>query len=169
MSETFAHRPWKNFSIWRGRLPHWRADAVTYYVTFRHRRDLSDEEIAIVFREFLKLHDRKWDLTVLSVLPLSTEFILKLSDGTASPKNELSKMVERAKTVAGKRIIGKSLERFPPFYMESFDRILRNEAEFTEKLEAIIQTAAEEVCSKASEPYPFLWIADTPTFSDGPE
>ena len=29
---------WKGFHIWKGRLPHWRADDVTYYVTFRHKR-----------------------------------------------------------------------------------------------------------------------------------
>ena len=37
-----AKYKWANFNVWRGRLPHWRADDVTYYATFRHRRDLDE-------------------------------------------------------------------------------------------------------------------------------
>ncbi|MEQ1824042.1 MAG: hypothetical protein ABL949_16150, partial [Fimbriimonadaceae bacterium] len=83
-----------NFSIWRGRLPHWRADGVRYYVTFRHRRDLSAEECQLLFRYLLRPDGKKWDLTILCVLPAATELIFEVHDAPTGRPYELSDVLE---------------------------------------------------------------------------
>src|SRR5688572_33479066 len=116
--------PFKNFSIWRGRLPHWRADDVRYYVTFRHRRELDEAERKVLFSALLRPDGRRWDLLILCTLADRTELIFTVKEQPSGKPYELSTVVEKEKNKAGKLIIHNTGERFPPFYSESFDRII---------------------------------------------
>jgi hypothetical protein len=150
--------PFKNFSMWRGRLPHWRADDVRYYVTFRHRRELDEGERHLLFRLLLKPDAQRWDLAILCVLPESTDLIFTVREAPGGQPFELSEIVEKAKQKAGKQIIKKTGERFPPFYSESFDRILRDDAEFEEHWLAILESpVSADICSDP-EDYETLWV-----------
>lgn len=144
---------WSNFSIWRGRLPHWRADGVEYYVTFRHRRELEESERQCLFGALLKPQGRKWDVDLLCVLPEKTEMIVRIETAPNGDPFELSDIVEKAKAKAGKLIIKSSGERYPPFYTESYDRIVRDEAELETTWTSIVD-AAERV----SDDYQYLWL-----------
>ncbi len=146
--------PFQNFSIWRGRLPHWRADDVRYYVTFKHRRELTAEECQVLFRTLIRPDGRRWDLQILCVVPGGTELIFTVKEAPTGRPYELSEIVEKAKTKAGKLIIKRSGERFSPFYHESFDRIVRDEAEFAERWEAIFESAPDE----GEDEYECLWV-----------
>lgn len=152
----------KNFSIWRGRLPHWRADDVQYYVTFRHRRELSASEMLHLFRALLRPEGRKWDLVILCVLPESTELIFSVREGGDGRPVELADVVEKAKNRACKAIVKQSGERFPPFYHESFDRILRDEAELEERWNAIFSSPESLNPPVDPENYETLWVRDAP-------
>lgn len=149
----------RNFSIWRGRLPHWRADDVTYYVTFRHRRPLIEEEMAVLFRALLKPEGRQWGLVVLCVLPETTELMFRVNEAPTGRPYELSDIVEKSKAKAGKAIIKKSGERWPPFYGESYDRIVRDDAELEEHWNRIVESPVGAGCAPDPEEYRFLWIA----------
>ena len=153
----------RNFSIWRGRLPHWRADDVRYYVTFRHRRDLSPEECHILFRTLLKPDGRRWDLQILCVLPAATELIFTVIEAPTGRPYELSEIVEKAKTKAGKLIVKKSGERFSPFYNESYDRIVRDEAEFAERWEQIFDSTPD---TDEEDEWEYLWVSPEPPPAD---
>jgi len=146
--------PFQNFSIWRGRLPHWRADNVVYYVTFRHRRPLTEDECGHLFRCLVRPDGRSWDLQILCVLPEATEIIFTVNDGPAGKPYELSQIVEKAKTKAGKLICKSTGERFSPFYSECYDRIVRDEMELAERWKAIFDSAPDDV----EDEYRFLWI-----------
>lgn len=127
--------------MWRGRLPHWRADDEVYYVTFRHRRELDQTEMGLLFSGFMRPEGTTWSLFCLAVGPEETHIIFRmLPKGDLVP--ELSKKIEAVKTKVGRKIIKASGEKFPPFYTESYDRIIRDEAEFEEKL-ATFGDAAE--------------------------
>jgi putative transposase len=154
--------PWQNFSIWRARLPHWRADDVTYYVTFRHRRPLDDFERRAVLRALLKPDGRRWDLMILCVLPEVTDLILTVRDAPTGEAYELSDVVEKAKTKAGKEIIKKTGERFPPFYGESYDRILRDDEEIETFWQNIFDGPVKQELVEDSEAYDALWVANAP-------
>ncbi|MBS1724687.1 MAG: hypothetical protein JSS66_17230 [Armatimonadetes bacterium] len=148
---------WSNFSIWRGRLPHWRADGVHYYVTFRHRRELDEAERGLLFAALLKQQGRKWDIELLCVLPDKTELLATVQGAPTGDAYELSDLVERAKKRAGKEIIKKSGERFPPFYLESYDRIVRDADEMASFSEGIVQGPVSAGLCEESNDYPCLW------------
>ncbi|MBL8060599.1 MAG: hypothetical protein JNK63_07795 [Chthonomonas sp.] len=151
---------WQNFKIWRGRLPHWRADEVTYYVTFRHRRELNEVEVNHLLRALLK--PTRWDVSTLCVLPCATELLCTIKHSPNGEAYELSDIVEKAKQKAGKEIIKKSGEKWPPFYTESFDRIIRDEAEMEEKWQAILASAVDLELAKEPEDYAGLYVSGAP-------
>lgn len=149
----------KNFSIWRGRLPHWRADDVTYYVTFRHSRELDAEERAWLFRALLRAEGRQFKFQILCVLPETTEMLFQVQEGTGGRPHELAKIVEAAKRHAGKRVTKSTGERYPPFWSESYDRIVRDEAEFEERWLDILESPVKSELADDPEDYENLWVA----------
>lgn len=152
----------KNFTIWRGRLPHWRADEVRYYVTFRHRRPLDEPERGALYAELMKQEGKKWGVELLCVLPEKSEMIVRVHESGAGQAYELSDIVSKAQGKAGKTILKKSGERFSPFYGESFDRIIRDESEFDSLWWSISQSpVSAELCDDPDD-YQFLWADGRP-------
>ncbi len=153
---------WQNFSIWRGRLPHWRADDVTYWVTFNHKRDLEEAERSLLFRALVRPEGRKWNLVILCVLPGETNLLFTVNESSAGRPYELSDIVEKAKAKVGKAIIKKSGERWPPFYQESYDRIIRDAEELESKLLEILESPVSHELAEDSSEYDWLWVAGQP-------
>lgn len=151
--------PFKNFSIWRGRLPHWRADDVTYYVTFRHRRALDVEERRLLFGALSKPDGRKWELLILCVLPETTELMFRVQLNEDGRPYELSQILERAKARAGKEIIKRTGERYAPFYSESYDRIVRDEAEQEERWRAILESPVKAELVQDPSEHEAMYVA----------
>lgn len=149
--------------MWRGHLPHWRADDVTYFATFRHRRPLDDAERRLLLRALLKPDGRQWDLLILVVLPKRTELMFKVREAPATGRPyELSDIVEKAKTKVGRTIVKKTEERYLPFYEESYDRIVRDDAELEERWQAMFDAPVDEELAESAEEYDALWVADAP-------
>lgn len=72
---------------------------------------------------------------------------------------ELAQPVEKAKTKAGKLILKKTEERFPPFYGESYDRIVRDEVELEERMIEITGSPEDlDLCGDSSD-YETLYVA----------
>ena len=130
---------------------------MTYYATFRYRRELSDAECDVLFANLRKHDGRRWALVACVVLPESTEVIFEMTE-----EGELSDILEKAKTRAGKAIIKASGERFPPFYQESYDRIIRDDVELEERLEAIIASPVTAELVNDPEDYACLYVANSP-------
>lgn len=151
--------PWQNFSIWHGRLPHWRAEAVTYYVTFRHRRPLEEAERRLLLGNLLKPLGKQWDVLILCVLPEKTELIFKVLESPKGEVYELSDIVEKAKARTAKEIQKRTDERFSPFYGESYDRILRDDAELQTFWDAIIESPVQLELVEDPEEYETLWVS----------
>ena len=145
--------------MWRGRLPHWRADDVRYYVTFRHRRELSERERDLLLKALLQPSGTKWDVLVVCVLPEATELMAMVGVGKAGRPLELSEVVEPAKRRASKAIVKASGERFGPFYEESYDRIVRDDVEFEERWGAIVESSVSAGLVQDADAYRGLWVA----------
>lgn len=151
---------WENFSIWRGRLPHWRAENVTYYATFKHRRSLSGHEAETLLSELRKPDDKKLEIDIICVLPEQSELIFRVKFGPNDEPYELSDVLEKAKNRANKQITKRSGEERPVFYRESYDRILRDEAEYEEFWTNILESPIKaELCEEPDE-YPGLYVRD---------
>ena len=67
-------------------------------------------------------------------------------------------MLEKAKTKAGKQIIKLSGERFPPFYTESYDRIIRDEGELEEHWQRIFDSSVTLELVEDPEEWDALWV-----------
>lgn len=145
----------KNFRMWRGRLPHWRADDVTYYVTFRHRRELDERERFDLFKAFINADGRRLTLHGIVVLPDRTELIFVMPEGENVP--DLSKIVESLKRRAGSKAVKRTGEVAPPFYGESFDRIIRDEAEYEERATAMAQGPVDAMLAESADEYQTFW------------
>lgn len=157
---------WRNFHIWRKKLPHWRADDVTYYVTFRSQRPLDEGERDQLRNALLRPDGQKWDVEILAILPERTEMLIRVRTGKGGEPIELSDVVEKAKAKAGKAIVKKTGERFPPFYSESYDRIMRDEAEFEENWLRILGSPVDE--GLAEDPSDYVWLyVRSPDFPNG--
>lgn len=115
-----------------------------------------------MFTALLKPQGRKWDLELLCVLPDKTEMIVTVETSPSGEPFELSDIVEKAKSKAGKAIIKRSGERFPPFYTESYDRIVRDEGEMSETWETIVESPQKAGLIENSEEYLFLWVNGAP-------
>ncbi|MBX3096450.1 MAG: hypothetical protein KF812_06265 [Fimbriimonadaceae bacterium] len=149
-----------NFSQWRGRWPHWRADGETYYVSFRHRRALSEEEREKLFRAILK-GTRKFDVMILGVLPEQTELLGRPHADESGSEAELSDEIEKAKKKAAKEVLKKSGERFAPWGFESFDRIMRDDDELQTYFDAILERPEKEGHVSAADEYEWLYVSGT--------
>jgi hypothetical protein len=145
-----------NFSQWRGRWPHWRADGETYYVSFRHRRPLEEGERETLFRALLK-GTRRLDVLILGVYPEGTELLARPipQEGVEA---ELSDEIEKAKKKAAKEILKRSGERLPPYGAESFDRIMRDEEELQTHFDAVLGRSEKEAGIPADD-WPTLYVA----------
>lgn len=114
----------------------------------------------VLFRNLLKPDGRKWTLVACLVLPESSEVIFTMEEEV-----DLSDVIEKAKTRAGKAIIKQTGERFSPFFQESYDRIIRDEAELDERLLAILEAPVSHELAEDPDEYPTLYVANAP--SDG--
>ena len=148
----------KNFHIWQGRLPHWRADDVTYYVTFRHSRPLDDEERDTLLKSILNSESRTLLFQIACVLPERTEMIFRVNDLAENRQAEFAKIIEGAKRKAGKQIVKATGERFPPFWEESYDRIIRDEIEYEERMMAILESPVSSELAETAEEYGQIFV-----------
>lgn len=143
-------------------MPHWRADDVRYYATFRHRRELDEFERSALFLKLMRAQHRKLDFLILCVLPEKTEMCFTVNQGPGGAPYELSDVLEKAKRQAGAVITKKSGERWPPFSGESYDRIIRDEAEFTETWDKILSSSVDaELCEDPGD-WETLFVPDSP-------
>ncbi|MBS1709477.1 MAG: hypothetical protein JSS65_12255 [Armatimonadetes bacterium] len=144
---------WQSFAIWKGRWPHWRAEGVTYHVGFKHRRELDESDRHDLFVAMLRAQGKKVDYLCLVVLPERTDALLRVVDD-----QELSDVVEKAKLKAGKAIIKRTGERFPPFGGESYDRIMRDEQELETVFLEIVD-GPSRARAEAADDWPTLFVA----------
>lgn len=112
-----------------------------------------------LLKALLQPNATRWNVLVVCVLPEATELMATVGTGRDGRAVELSDVVEPAKRRAAKAIVKATGERFGPFYDESYDRIVRDDAEFEERWNAIIESPV--ACGLASDPdrYPTLWLA----------
>jgi len=153
--------PFKNFSLWRGRLPHWRADDVTYYVQFSHRRPFSPEECGALLVALMRGEGSKVNFEIIAALPERTQMILRVSEA-AREGFEFADFIEAAKSKTSKKVMKRTGERFPPLYQESYDRIIRDESEYEEFWLQILNGPVDAELVEDPGEWPGFWALDEP-------
>jgi thiamine-phosphate pyrophosphorylase len=125
--------PWQ-LQISKRRLPHWRLRDSTYFVTFRLARgEMSKEERAIVLRQLESGHGKFFHLIAAVVMPDHVHAMLEpnadvaLARITKGTKGVSARVLNQARNVTGQ-----------VWQDESWDRIMRDQAELDEKLDYML-------------------------------
>ena len=123
------------FRIYRGKLPHWRMQGATYFVTWRIKPgipDLDPRERQVVSTALAKFHGTKYRLHAYVVMNDHVHILL-----TPSLDLTLERIVRAWKSYTS-RVLKESRGSDGLWQREYFDRIIRNHGEFMEKGEYIL-------------------------------
>src|SRR5262249_22313853 len=116
--------------ITRRRLPHWALDGSVYFMTFRLLSGrLSSAEIQLVRDHICAGHEQFYHLAATVAMPDHVHLLLQPMAGMS-----LARIMKGIKGVSSKRLNEQRGTRGPLWQDESWDRIVRDGEEFTEKL-----------------------------------
>ena len=140
----------------RRHLPHWEAGGSTYFITFRTRQgDLSDHEKSLVKQACLHFDGIRADIHALVVMPDHVHLLLTpLPHG---PENwwSLPELMHSIKSYTSKEISRRRGQSGPVWLEEYFDRIIRNDEDYEEKLNYILGNPLKR---GLGEDYSWLWM-----------
>ncbi len=171
------------FQMTRRNLPHWQDPGQIYFVTFRVRKGglLTEQMRDIVLQACRHWHGQRYHLYAATVMPDHVHLLLwpQPLEATGKPVAQSSLPVGR-RTVAenGFHSLSDILHNLKSFTAheiqrhcgwrgsvwmdESFDRIVRDDAEFMEKWNYIAQNAVKKGLAAAAEDYRWFWYAPEP-------
>ena len=124
-----------DLKIKRRNLPHWRLEGSTYFITFRVLEgELSPAERDVVFRHILAGDGKFYELLAVVVMPDHVHVVIRPLGAV-----DLSRIIKGMKG-ASSRLINQARGRTGTLWQdESWDRILRDDAELQEKLEYMLE------------------------------
>jgi threonyl-tRNA synthetase/REP element-mobilizing transposase RayT len=152
----------------RRNLPHFERPWAKYAVTFstHERRALSPEERDLVLASIQYAHDHgQFFLYAACVMPdhvhLLFEPQIKETDPAGQPVFwSLSEILQGIKSATAHRINKLRHAAGPVWDKESFDRMIRSEADLQEKYEYICRNPWEAKVAVSDEPYRWLWTGE---------
>ena len=126
--------PEPELRIKRRRLPHWTLDGSTYFVAFRVvGKELDAKERQVVLDHVRMGHGKFYDLAAAMILPDHCHLILK-----PLGKFGLSQIMKGIKGVSAHRVNMLRGTTGSVWQDESWDRVLRDAAEFEKKLQYML-------------------------------
>ncbi len=116
--------------IHRRKMPHWVLEGSVYFVTYRLKaKHLNSSERKLILSLLIAGHSKHYNLSAAVVMPDHVHLILQ-----PLPGDTLSKVMQGIKGVSARRLNQLRGESGTVWQAESWDRILRDEAEYEEKL-----------------------------------
>ena len=125
-----------DFHIYRRKLPHWRAEGATYFVTWRihhGQTELTESERTLVVSALWHFNDSRYRLHAFVVM---NDHVHVLT--TLKPCLVLESVVRSWKSFTANRMQKDTARLGSVWQDEYMDRIIRNEAEFIEKAQYIL-------------------------------
>jgi REP element-mobilizing transposase RayT len=130
----------------------------TYFVTFRVRQGvLAAKERKLVLDACLQWNAKKWQVYAVTVMPDHVHVLAKPLEKEPAKWFSLAEILHSVKRHSAREIgkqRGKGGRLWNP---ESFDRIVRDEAEFREKLGYIANNAVKRGLADEPEGYAYFW------------
>jgi len=119
-----------DLKVSRRRLPHWELEGSTYFITFRVARgSLDANERRIVLDHVVSGHGRFYHLAAVVVMPDHVHVLLKPAAGVP-----LARIAHGIKGTAARTINEQRGAKGRLWQDERWDRIVRDQDEFEEKL-----------------------------------
>jgi len=163
-------QPLRHFKIRQRRLPHWQWPGSVYLLTFRtNGLELSPAARDIVLAACLSQHGQTIDLHAVVVMPDHVHLILQplRAEGCAdrtqeAPVHDLGCISHSIKSFSAHEI-NRVLERHGRVWQaDRFDRIIRDEAEYREKLEYVRNNPVKRGLADDADAYPWTAFPDAP-------
>jgi putative transposase len=130
----------KELHVTRRHLPHWRIEGATYFITFSTRRlVLTRVEQEIVLKHIKEADKVYYILAAAVVMPDHVHLIL-----TPNPGYELDRIMKGIKGPSARKINILRGTSGSVWQDESFDRIIRDQDEFEEKLRYMLDNAVKD-------------------------
>lgn len=140
--------------VYRCRLPHWRLEGATYFVTWRlHRRQagLCMEERLLVLETLRHFNTIRFDLVAAVVMDDHVHVIVTVKC------RSLEAAVRDWKSYSARGL--RTQGRLAPYWQsEYYDRIIRSESDLEEKVRYVAQNPTRRWQGITN--YPALWICD---------
>lgn len=156
--------PIRTFTTTRRNLPHWQEPGAVYFLTWRVRPGLwlepDDRQLAL---DAIRFWDgRRWRVHAAVVMPDHVHVLARplpsTADGPASPAvHNLSDILKSVKNFSA-NVINRRQGRGGALWQdETYDRIMRDEAEFEEKWGYIRNNPVEDGLAPTPPEYPWLY------------
>ena len=158
----------ENIQYSKRRLPHFERPWAKFAVCFTtyQRRQLSPVERNLVLESTLHAHEhRQYELYVACVMP---DHVHLLFEPQVKQQDEqggtvfwsLTEILQPIKSASAHRINKTSRTTGPVWEKESFDRVIRSEADLQEKFSYICRNPWDANVVGPTEKYPWLWTQD---------
>jgi len=143
--------------IYRRRLPHWRLDGATYFVTWRLHRGqawLSPAERSLVLGVLQRFDGVRYRLHALVVMDDHVHVVV-----TPMAEWELGQILHSWKSFSANQLQRYAGRHGKVWQADSHDRIIRNAGELAQKIRYVRNNPIRRW--PGTSHYPWLWIAVT--------
>ena len=149
----------QSFQTSRRNLPHWQEPGRVYFITWRCKtgQRLSPEEQTITLSAIRYWDSIKWTVYAAVILPDHVHVLaqpLSIQEGGVV---NLTEILHSIKSFSSQKINQQREEKGSLWQEESFDRIVRDEAEFLEKWQYIRNNPLKAGLASYPEEYPWLY------------
>ena len=123
--------------LYRRKLPHWRQDEVTYFVTWRlagGQEELDSDERNLVMAAMKRFAGQRYDLAAYVVMDDHVHAML-----TPIPPNEVQGILHSWKSFTAREMQREGKRCGRVWQDEYFDRIIRDDKEFAQKLDYVVR------------------------------
>jgi|GEM_PF-590858 REP element-mobilizing transposase RayT len=158
-SENLANSPIK---ISKRYLPHWELNGSIYFITFKtwKRLELTPEARKVVLDACLYFHNKRYKIYTIVVMPDHVHFLLEPSLKSENEYWSLSSILHSIKSYSAKQIPKVMKHTGIVWQDESYDRIVRDDQEFTQFWSYIRENPVKANLSNSPEEYAFFWEID---------
>ncbi|MBI4331200.1 MAG: transposase [Chloroflexi bacterium] len=148
------------FRTYRRKLPHWESAGSVYFITFNTAGDLAlDDECKDIVINAIKFHeDKKYELYACVAMSSHVHVVLQPLEQQDGGFPRIAEITQGIKGYSAWKINGHLGRKGQVWQTESYDRIVRNQHEFDEKVNYIINNALKAGLVVDPERYRWLYL-----------
>ncbi|MHB8068418.1 MAG: REP-associated tyrosine transposase [Desulfobaccales bacterium] len=153
--------PEEELIIYQRKMPHWRLAGSVYFVTWRlefSQPALTPDERAVIMSALKHFDNHRYDLYAWVVMHNHVHALVKPLE-----KYRLQALVQSWKSFTAHKFSQDYGRKVPIWQEEYFDRIVRDEKEFLDKAQYILNNPLKQW--PEAEDYPWVWIKEDLTAS----
>lgn len=166
LSGGTGFQPVQEFRTYRRNLPHWVQPGCFYFITFRTNKNfVLPEQTRSIAIESIKFHNnKKYNLYACVVMPDHVHLVIQPMEKGRDSFYSLAEIMHSIKSFSSKEILkflrstGKMPVALNVWIDENFDRIIRNEKEYFEKMNYIANNPVKQGLVEKSEDYKWLYV-----------